>query len=65
MYKTVTCGEWSIDDLRGIFVRIIQRRYANKKINPNYYVEISVDNKPIKNLTDEEFKAGKPGYITF
>ena len=79
MLKELTAGDWTIDDLRNIFSCIrrhggrtfgvynlnpsIMTRYANRPVNAAYFGKVTVENRPIKYLTDEEFKAGKPGYI--
>lgn len=38
-------------------------KYKNKKINPKFFVTMSVSISNIKELTEEEFKSGKQGYI--
>jgi hypothetical protein len=37
--------------------------YSKKLIDSSYYQEIKITGDKPVNLTDEEFKAGKPGYV--
>lgn len=77
MFKKLDVGNFSMSDLSRHFLVIkinrhfggtdltnpILLKYGEKKINPNYYSKLSGEGKLIKYLTDEEFRAGKPGYV--
>lgn len=75
MLKELGKGDWTIDDIRNHFAflkqhggrtfgmyKTVNARYANRTVNPAYYGKITI-NEPIKYLTQEEFRAGKPGYV--
>jgi hypothetical protein len=65
--KKLGKGDFSMNDLKMQFSFIKKRkllnRYGETTINIEYYFELSGDGKPIRFLTDEEFRAGKPGYV--
>lgn len=75
MLKELGVGNWSVSEIRKHFLFLkehggrtfgmyntvnenIMSRYANIKVNPAFYGKVEVHY-----LTDEEFKAGKPGYV--
>lgn len=59
-------GDYTIAKIKTFFrAKQLMSRYGKQTVNPNFYgkIEISQNNKPIKYLTEEEFKAGNPGYV--
>lgn len=53
-----TFGMYTLNDTINV-----SSQYANKMVNHKFYGKVTIENKPIKYLTDEEFRAGKSGYI--
>lgn len=63
--KRIGKGDFSMNDLKLHFTNIKRKRlisrYGKTSVNFKYY--INIDGKEVKYLTEEEFKAGKPGYV--